>query len=133
MKVNLIVSEEQRKEGYENVSLNQEGIESIPDSGCKELMIDNVLEFAPEEIATILLAKIRKGGALEIRSPDGQEIFRQFQTGSLNFEDVSALLTGGRVRMTTLHQVRNFLESNGLEIEFASFNGPFYRVTARRP
>ena len=133
MKVNVIVSEEQRKEGYENVSLNQEGIESIPDSGCKELMVDNVLEFVPEEIAIILLAKIRKGGVLELRSPDAQEIFRQFHIGSLNFEETSALLTGGRVRMTTLHQVRKFLESRGLQIEFASFNGPFYRITARRP
>lgn len=132
MKVNLIVNEEHSKEGYENIPLNQAGVEGIPDSACKELMVDNVLEFIPEQMSAILLKKIRKGGSLEIRSPDAQEIFRQVHIGSLGFEDASALLTGGRARMSTLGQTRHFLESNGLEVEFAALNGAFYRITARR-
>jgi len=133
MKVNLIVNQEHSKEGYDNIPLNQEGVEGIPNSACKELMVDNVLEFIPEQMATTLLKKLRKGGVLEIRSPDAQEIFRQFHIGSLGFEDASSLLTGGRSRMSTMNQTRSFLESNGLEIEFAGLNGPFYRITAKRP
>jgi len=133
MKVNLIVNQEHSKDGYENIPLNQEGIGSIPDSACKELMVDNVLEFIPEQFAVNILAKLRKGGVLEIRSPDAQEIFRQFQIGSMGFEDTSSLLTGGRTRMSTLSQTRSFLESNGLEVRFAALNGPFYRITAARP
>jgi len=133
MKVNLVVNQENLKEGYENIPLNEDGIGGIPDSACKELMIDNVLEFIPEQMTTAILKKIRKGGVLEIRSPDAQEIFRQFQVGSLDFEETSSLLTGGRARMSTLGQTRHFLESNGLHIEFAGLNGPFYRITAKRP
>ena len=133
MKVNLIVNQERLKEGYENIPLNDDGIGSIPDSACKELMIDNVLEFVPEQVAEIILKKMRKDGVLEIRSPDAQEIFRQFQIGAMNFEDTSSLLTGGRNRMSKLGQTRHFLESNGLEIQFAGMNGPFYRITAKRP
>jgi hypothetical protein len=133
MKVNLITDQEHAKEGYDNIPLNQEAVERIPDSACKEIMVDNVLEFIPEQTATILLKKMRKGGVLEIRSPDAQEIFRQFHIGSLGFEDASSLLTGGRARMSTLNQTRSFLESNGFEIAFAGLNGPFYRITAKRP
>jgi hypothetical protein len=132
MKINLIINEEHSKEGYENILLNQERLEGIPDSACKEIMIDNVLEFVPENVAGVILKKIRKGGVIEIRSPDAQEIIRQLQIGSLSFEDTSMLLTGGRTRMSTLSQTRSFLELNGLQIEFAAINGPFYRITARR-
>ena len=70
MKVNLIVDDSQSKEGYENIALNPEGINGIPDSACKELMVDNVLEFLPEQMTATVLKKLRKGGTLEIRSPD---------------------------------------------------------------
>jgi hypothetical protein len=132
MKVNLIVQQEHSKEGYANIPLNQEGVAGIPDSACKELIIDSVLEFVPENMATMILKKIRKGGVLEIRSPDAEEIMRQLQIGSINFEEASALLTGGRARMSTLSQTRSFLELNGLHVEFAGMSGPYYRITAKR-
>jgi hypothetical protein len=132
MKVNLIINEDRMKEGYENVPLNDASVEGIPDSACKELMIDNVFEFIPEHLTPTILKKIRKGGILEIRSPDGEEICRQLQVGSLSFEDASSLLTGGRARMSTLARTRSLLESKGLKIEFAGINGAFYRITAKR-
>jgi|GEM_PF-3135943 len=132
MKVNLIINEDRMKEGYENIPLNETSIVGIPDSACKELMIDNVFEFIPEQLAPTILKKIRKGGTLEIRSPDGEEICRQLQVGSLGFEDASSLLTGGRARMSTLAKTRSLLESEGLTIEFAGLNGAFYRITAKR-
>ena len=132
MKVNLIVDDSQSKEGYENITLNPEGINGIPDSACKELMVDNVLEFLPEQMTATVLKKLRKGGTLEIRSPDAQEIFRHIAIGSVVFENTSSLLTGGRARMSTLGQTRSLLESNGLQIEFAALNGVYYRITARR-
>ena len=132
MKVNLIVDDSQSKEGYENIALNPEGINGIPDSACKELMVDNVLELLPVQMTATVLKKLRKGGTLEIRSPDAQEIFRQFAIGSVDFENTSSLLTGGRARMSTLGQTRSLLESNGLQIEFAALNGVYYRITARR-
>ena len=116
MKVNLIVDDSQSKEGYENIALNPEGINGIPDSACKELMVDNVFEFLPAQMTATVLKKLRKGGTLEIRSPDAQEIFRQFAIGSVDFENTSSLLTGGRARMSTLGQTRSLLESNGLQI-----------------
>ena len=133
MKVNLIVTQEQLKDGYENVPLNEEAINSIPDSACKELMIDNVLEFIVLKNMTTILKKIRKGGVLEVRSPDAEEIFRQCSIGAINFDDASSLLSGGRMRMSTLGQTRAFLESSGLHGEFAGMNGAFYRITAKRP
>ena len=132
MKINLVINEENSKEGYENIPLNQEGVAGIPDSACKELMIDNVFEFVPENVAGVILKKIRKGGVIEIRSPDAQEIIRQLQIGSLDFQNASDLLTGGRARMSSLEKARSFLELNGLDIEFAGINGAFYRITARR-
>ena len=63
---------------------------------------------------------------------DAEEIMRQLQIGSINFEEASALLTGGRARMSTLSQTRSFLELNGLHVEFAGMSGPYYRITAKR-
>ena len=97
MKVNLIINEDRMKEGYENIPLNETSVEGIPDSACKELMIDNVFEFIPEQLAPTILKKIRKGGTLEIRSPDGEEICRQLQVGALGFEDAFLPSNGGEV------------------------------------
>jgi len=133
MKVNLIVNEQGSKEGYENVPLNDQGMSSIPDSACKELMVDNVLEFMDKSSVDIVLKKLRKHGVLEIRSPEAEEICRQLQIGSIGLDEASSLLSQGRMRMTTLGETKSFLESQGMEIQFAGINGPFYRITARRP
>lgn len=132
MKVNLIVSEEGAKTGYENVPLNEQEVSAIPDSACKELMVDNVLEFVNREVVDVVLKKLRKNGLLEIRSPEAEEICRQLQIGSIGLDEASGLLSGGRLRMTTLNDTKSFLESRGMEIQFAGINGPFYRITARR-
>ena len=133
MKVNIITAQEQSKQGYTNVTLTPDGLKGIPDSACNELMVDNVLEFAPENVGEALVKKVRNGGVMEIRSPDAQEVMRQYQLGSVSFEEASILLAGGRARISTLDQTRSFLESNGLHVEFAGLNGAYYRITAKRP
>ena len=133
MKVNLITAQEHSKEGYTNVPLIQEALQGIPDSACHELMVDNVLEFIPEDASVSLVKKIRKGGVVDIRSPDAREIMRQYHLGSVSFEEASSLLAGGRARISTLAQTKSFLESNGLHVDFAGLNGAFYRITATRP
>jgi len=132
MKVNLLIDEKNSKDGYENIPLQQQSIDSVPDSACKEMMADNVLEFVTKEVLQILIKKIRRGGTLEIRSPESQEICRQYQIGALDFDETSDLLTGGRVRLTTLSQTRELLEGAGFQVQFAGINGPFYRITATR-
>ena len=133
MKVNIITAEEHSREGWTNVPLTPDALKGIPDSACNELMVDNVLEFVPEDIGASLTKKVRKGGVMEIRSPDAQEIMRQYHLGSVSFEDASVLLSSGRARISTLDQTRAFLESSGFHIEFAGLNGTYYRITATRP
>jgi hypothetical protein len=133
MKVNFITSQEGQREGYENMFVSPASVSSLPDGGCKAMVLDNVVEFMTEESFLLLLKKVRHGGVVEIRSPDALEVAKRMYHGRVTLSDASSLIAAGKNRLTTLSEVKSNLENNGLRVEFAALHDTQYVLKAARP
>ena len=132
MQINLVKSSADDKEGYQNIPISSEHINSIPDSACTQMSLDHVVDYITENDFAAVLKKIRHKGNVEIRGVDAPEVFRKVSIGLLEFSNSLPLLTG-KVRLTSMGRVRSVLESMGFVTEIAALHESFYYIKAQRP
>lgn len=132
MRINLVKSNNDNKENYENVLISTESINSIPDSICTEVCLDHVIDHITDNDFVAVLKKIRHNGVLEIQGVDALEVFRKVSIGMLEFTDALPLLSG-KTRLTNVMGVKTKLEEFGFAIEEAATQDSFYYIKAKRP
>jgi hypothetical protein len=116
----------------------------IPDEGVSRIVARNVLECLPwrevDAVLAMLGRKLRPGGTLAIRVPDGKEIVRDFLKHSLNHHQAQMLLYGDQGiaeatyrNLWTRSELRRRLRMIGLKLVRLDTRGRQILARARRP
>jgi hypothetical protein len=133
MKANLTTHESQFIDGYENHVLGPEVLNQIPDAICTEILMIDTLDYAPPEILSEIVKKLRHGGSVQIISTDLFEICRSIFLGLIPMEECNAHLTNGRIKLVPLIQMKQQLEELGLQITEMAMKNVKYDIKAKRP
>tara|TARA_B100000029_G_C17596174_1_gene964241 strand:- start:3382 stop:3783 length:402 start_codon:yes stop_codon:yes gene_type:complete len=133
MKVNLAMDESQFIDGYQNHIITPELLEQIPDATCTEILLIDSLDYIPTETLPVVIGKLRHGGTIQIVSTDLLEICRSIFLGLLPMEECNTHLTNGRLKLIPLIQIKQQLESLGLQIVEMSMKNIKYDIKAQRP
>ena len=133
MKVNLAIQEGQFIDGYQNHIISPELLEQIPDATCTEILLIDSLDYIPVETLPVVIGKLRPGGTIQIVSTDLLELFRSIFLGLIPMEECNTHLTNGRLKLIPLIQIKQQLESLGLQIVEMSMKSIKYDIKAQRP
>jgi predicted SAM-dependent methyltransferase len=115
----------------------------VEDSSVERIVARDVLEYVPwrevDALLTMLGRKLRPGGVLLIRVPDGEQIARAFAGCTLSHHEAQRLLYGDegypedtRQSLWTLVEVQRRLEMVGLTVERLEQRGMRLIARARR-
>ena len=117
------------------------GIECIKSSNLKslasavyeEIELIDVLEFDEDpDILSVALQKLRHGGLIRIAGTDGIQVIREAEAGRIDLVEASKHLLGGRMRLTSAHDLKHKLSSIQMKVTSLSIGGFRYLVEARR-
>jgi predicted SAM-dependent methyltransferase len=115
----------------------------IADGAAERIVARDVLACVPwrelDALLAVLGKKLRPGGVLLMRVPDGEQIARAYAAGTLSPHEAQRWLYGDqghaeatRRSLWSAAEVRRRLEMIGLKIELLEHRGIFLRVRARR-
>jgi len=132
MNLNLILDSDQNNapQNYENVLIND--IDKIPPSICKNLLINNTLNYLTSDQFNLLLQKVRHGGVVSINSPDAMEMARALYWGEIDLHKLSSLTANNKTQHSLL-EIKNIFEQSGYIIESASINNLSFYIEVKRP
>ena len=131
MNVNLVATSDAPSiENHNNILIQD--IKSIPSRGCRNLILNHVLNYLTDEQIEEILGKIRHGGSVSVTAPDAMEVSRALYWGTIDINTFSAL-TGGRLKQYTVLDIKTLFEQKGYAIEIANIQDLSFYVKANRP
>ncbi len=116
-------------------SLTIDDIKKLEDSICTELYAGVVLDYYinRNEVLTMLVKKIRYGGKLILYGTDLLCVAFSFSSGSINSQQASDTLYGGKQSTSSMEHMCELLKSMGLNILTTNLINDRYTITAQRP
>lgn len=137
MKLQIIVNESEKIEGYTHLNLQtlQEDIKTIPDNSCESIVAVKVLNRIPlqsiEGFIDLALSKLRLGGEINISGIEQKVLAKFILNGNISEEDFNTLLMFSNSMITRSDTVK-LLEVKGLKLKTSNMNGIEYDITATR-
>ena len=109
-------------------------VETLPSAVFDEIELIDVLEYDDRDnILSIVLSKLRHNGMLKIQGTDAMQVVKVLNHGGMDLESASAGMLNGRMRLTSVHKLRESLERFGMETIFTTVSGIRYLIEAKRP
>ena len=131
MNVNLVAASDTPSiENHNNILIQD--IKSIPSRGCRNLILNHILNYLTDEQIEEILGKIRHGGSVSVTAPDAMEVSSALYWGTIDINTFSAL-TGGRLKQYTVLDIKTLFEQKGYAIEIANIQDLSFYVKANRP
>ena len=131
MNVNLVATSDAPSiENHNNILIQD--IKSIPSRGCRNLILNHILNYLTDEQIEEVLGKIRHGGSVSVTAPDAMEVSSALYWGTIDINTFSAL-TGGRLKQYTVLDIKTLFEQKGYAIEIANIQDLSFNVKANRP
>jgi len=117
--------------GIECIKSSQ--LKSLPAAVYEEIELIDVLEFDEDpSILSVALQKLRHGGVIRIVGTDALQVMRESDGGRIDMDVASNHLLGGRLRLTSAHDLKNKLSSMQMNVSTVSIGGFRYLVEAQR-
>lgn len=113
--------------------IESSNLKSLPSAVYEEIELIDVLEFdeSPDILSTAL-QKLRHGGLIRIAGTDAIQVMRESEAGRIDMEGASGHLLGGRLRLTSAHDLKHKLSSMKMNVTTIAIGGFRYLVEARR-
>jgi len=109
-------------------------VENLPASVYDEIELVDVLEYDDRpNILDLVVSKLRHQGILKISGTEALQVTRILVNGDIGLEDASNKLLGGRHHLTSVHHLKEKLQSMNLEIMLVAVAAFRYMVEAKRP
>lgn len=111
----------------------------IDDSECKELVLDNVIQYVPfnqiPNLLLLLIKKLRHGGKITINFVETIEVFKKFVNGQLNLIDLNKAIFGENkhASIVSIPTICEVFENSGLIIRLKQLNEFNATIEAERP
>jgi len=108
-------------------------LESLASAVYEEIELVDVLEFDENpNILSVALQKLRHGGLIRIAGTDAIQVIRETDGGRVDLSGASEHLLGGRLRLTSAHDLKHKLASMEMSVTTIAIGGFRYLVEARR-
>jgi predicted SAM-dependent methyltransferase len=154
MKIRITVGETEKLNGYVNIDpiTKFDGIASdirnlddiVSDSECMEILSDDVIDFLEKKESMKVLShwikKIRHGGKIIVTSVDAYEVAKSFYRKTFDIDIFNKAIHGSfsepwdvRLSHTTMEELSDFFQSQGLIVTKKRINGIKLTVEAERP
>jgi predicted SAM-dependent methyltransferase len=115
----------------------------IEDGAVEHIQARSVLEYLPwrevDAVLAMLVRKLRPGGSLALRVPDGEWVARAFATGQLSHHEAQRLLYGdqghpadARLSLWSAAELRRRLDMVGLTVDRLEQRGCLLLARGRR-
>jgi hypothetical protein len=113
--------------------IKSSNLKSVASAVYEEIELIDVLEFDENpDILSVALQKLRHGGLLRIAGTDALQVMRESEAGRIDMVGASEHLLGGRLRLTSAHDLKHRLSSMQMNVTTISIGGFRYLVEARR-
>ena len=154
MKIRITVGEKEKLNGYLNidpitkfddVSCDIRNLDDVvSDAECTEIISDDVIDFLEKrgsmEALSHWVKKIRHGGKIIVTSVDAYEVSKSFYRKNLDIDTFNKAIHGNfsapwdvRLSHTTIEELSDFFQSQGLNVTKKRFNGIKFLVGAEGP
>jgi hypothetical protein len=131
MNINLVTtSEAPSVENYQNVLITE--VNNVPLRGCKNVILNNSLNYLTHDQFIEVLGKVRHGGSISVTAPDIVEAASALYWGSIDTNTFSSL-TSNRTQQYSVLDVKNLFEQEGYTIEIATIYDLSFHIKAHRP
>lgn len=108
-------------------------LSSLPCAVYEEIELIDVLEFdSSTDVLSVALEKLRHGGIIRIAGTDAIQVMRESEAGRVDIKEASTQLLGGRLRLTSAHDLKHELASMQMNVTAISIGGFRYLVEAQR-
>jgi len=154
MKIRITVGEKEKLNGYINMDpitkfddmlydiRNLDDV--VSDAECMEIISDDVIDFLEKkgsmEALSHWVKKIRRGGKIVVTSIDAYEVAKSFYRKNLDIDMFNKAIHGNfsapwdvRLSHTTIEELSDFLQSQGLNVTKKRINGIKLIIEAERP
>ena len=154
MKIRITVGEKEKLNGYINMDpitkfddmlydiRNLDDV--VSDAECMEIISDDVIDFLEKkgsmEALSHWVKKIRHGGKIVVTSIDAYEVAKSFYRKNLDIDMFNKAIHGNfsapwdvRLSHTTIEELSDFLQSQGLNVTKKRINGIKLIIEAERP
>ncbi len=128
MKVNILLNEAEKMEGYENIP--PQNIQSLIDGSCELLECNSLLELNPN-IFQSLLPKVRHGGIISLTILDIHRAVHNLYNKIINTQEFSQILNG-RNMVLSLEDLKGIVAQTELDIVNIDHVNYIYSVQLRR-
>jgi hypothetical protein len=137
MKVQIVLTEEDKIEGFTTIELKNLGvaIEDISDNKCEFIVATKIINvLRPEQIAdfiNLITSKLRRGGTLVLSGIEPKVLCKMISNDLVREETLNNIVS----QCSSVMPMKNCLEllsTKGLQINNASINGVEYEISAKR-
>tara|TARA_R100000808_G_C2146669_1_gene154607 strand:- start:1589 stop:1984 length:396 start_codon:yes stop_codon:yes gene_type:complete len=115
---------------HQNILIND--LDNVPASACSSIVVHQTLNYLNGEELTKLISKLRHTGMISISSMDIMQATRDFYRNDLSLNDFSLLIANQKLQHTLL-EIKQFLESQQLEVQYAGSQDLYFQIRAKRP
>jgi len=115
---------------HQNILIND--LDNVPTSACSSIVVHQTLNYLNGEELTKLISKLRHTGTISISSMDIIQATRDFYRNDLSLNDFSLLIANQKLQHTLL-EIKQFLESQQLEVQYAGSQDLYFQIRAKRP